>query len=101
MPEEKLNFVKKGDLILIVANNTLSFFEIYFFALKRNAPIMLIDETTNTSNLNKIISLYKPNYVLHGDDWKRGVQKHVRQKVINILSKWGGKLIEVPYTKGI
>lgn len=62
-PEEKLNFVRKGDLILIVANNTLSFFEIYFFALKRNAPIMLVDETTNTSNLNKIISLYKPNYI--------------------------------------
>jgi phosphoenolpyruvate mutase len=55
------------------------------------------DTLDYTDNLQQ----YKPNYVLHGDDWKRGVQKHVRQKVINILSKWGGKLIEVPYTKGI
>ena len=44
-----------------------------------------------TDNLNK----HKPNYVLHG------IQKNIRQKVINTLSKWGGKLIEVPYTKGI
>ena len=50
-----------------------------------------------TDNLNR----YKPNYVLHGDDWKDGVQKDIRQRVINTLSKWEGKLIEVPYTKGI
>ena len=31
--EEKLNFISKGDLILIAANNTLGFFEIYFFAI--------------------------------------------------------------------
>ena len=55
------------------------------------------DTLDYTSNLQQ----YKPNYVLHGDDWKKGVQKHIRQKVINILSKWGGELIEVPYTKDI
>ncbi|HPM47460.1 MAG TPA: adenylyltransferase/cytidyltransferase family protein, partial [bacterium] len=25
---------------------------------------------------------YKPDFVVHGDDWKTGVQKEVRQKVI-------------------
>jgi len=50
-----------------------------------------------TYNLNK----FKPNYVVHGDDWKYGVQKEVREKVIDTLSNWGGKLIEIPYTKGI
>jgi len=48
-------------------------------------------------NLKKI----KPDYVVHGDDWKAGVQKEVRQKVIETLSKWGGKLVEPKYTKGI
>ena len=43
----------------------------------------------------------KPDFVVHGDDWKEGRQKETRQKVINELMKWGGKLIEVPYTKGI
>jgi len=44
---------------------------------------------------------YKPDYVVHGDDWKIGVQKKTRQTVIDILKEWNGKLIEIPYTKGI
>ena len=32
----------------------------------------------------------KPDYVLHGDDWKQGVQKETRQQVINTLAQWGG-----------
>ena len=55
------------------------------------------DTLDYTNNLNK----YQPDYVVHGDDWKTGIQKNTRQKVINTLSKWGGKLIEIPYTKGI
>ena len=50
-----------------------------------------------TSNLNKI----KPHYVVHGSDWKVGVQKNTREKVIKTLSEWGGKLIEPKYTDGI
>jgi len=37
----------------------------------------------------------KPDFVIHGDDWKKGVQKQTRQKVINVLAGWGGKLIEI------
>jgi len=48
-------------------------------------------------NLRKI----KPDYVVHGDDWKTGVQKKTREKVINALKEWNGKLVEVPYTKDI
>ena len=43
----------------------------------------------------------KPDYVVHGDDWKEGVQKKTREKIIEILKLWDGKLIEIPYTKGI
>jgi phosphoenolpyruvate phosphomutase / 2-hydroxyethylphosphonate cytidylyltransferase len=48
-------------------------------------------------NLRKI----KPHFVVHGDDWKNGVQRETRQLVIDTLSEWGGQLIEVPYTKDI
>jgi len=48
-------------------------------------------------NLRKI----KPDYVVHGDDWKTGVQKTTREKVIKALKEWNGKLVEVPYTKDI
>ena len=43
----------------------------------------------------------KPDFVVHGDDWKSGIQKNVRDKVIETLSEWGGKLVEFPYTEGI
>ena len=48
-------------------------------------------------NLKKL----KPDYVVHGDDWCTGIQKETRKKVIQALNEWDGKLIEVPYTKGI
>jgi phosphoenolpyruvate phosphomutase / 2-hydroxyethylphosphonate cytidylyltransferase len=47
------------------------------------------------------LRMLKPDYVVHGDDWKKGVQQQVRQRVIDTLKEWGGQLHEVPYTKGI
>jgi len=48
-------------------------------------------------NLRKI----KPDYVVHGTDWREGVQAKVREQVIETLKEWGGKLVEPEYTKGI
>ena len=45
------------------------------------------------------LKLIKPDYVVHGDDWKSGVQKETRKRVIKTLKKWSGKLIEPKYTK--
>ena len=47
------------------------------------------------------IRKYKPNYFIHGDDWKTGIQKNQRKKVIQALKKINGKLIEVPFSKNI
>lgn len=44
---------------------------------------------------------YKPDIVVHGDDWKTGVQAKTREKVIQTLTEWGGELKEFPYTEGI
>lgn len=43
----------------------------------------------------------RPHYVVHADDWKSGIQMAIRERVISTLREWGGKLIEIPYTKGI
>lgn len=43
----------------------------------------------------------KPDFVVHGDDWKEGVQKETRQSVIDTIQEWGGKVVDVPYTQGI
>ena len=43
----------------------------------------------------------KPDFVVHGDDWKQGIQAKTRQRVVDVMAKWGGKVIDVPYTQGI
>jgi len=43
----------------------------------------------------------RPDFVVHGDDWRTGPQRETRQRVIAALREWGGKLIEPEYTKGI
>lgn len=50
-----------------------------------------------TENLKKL----KPDFLVHGDDWKKGIQKATRAKAIKTLKTWGGKLIEPKYTKNI
>lgn len=41
----------------------------------------------------------KPDIVVHGDDWVSGYQAPIRKKVIEILNRYGGELIEFPYTE--
>ena len=40
----------------------------------------------------------KPTYVVHGDDWREGFQKSIREEVIRVLSEFGGQLVEFPYS---
>lgn len=47
------------------------------------------------------LELLKPDFVVHGDDWKEGIQAKTRQQVIDTLALWGGELIEPSYTDGI
>ena len=43
----------------------------------------------------------RPDYVIHGDYWKKGVLKKSREQVLKTIKKWSGKLIEPKYTKTI
>ena len=43
----------------------------------------------------------KPDYMIHGDDWKKGYDKTLRNNAIKALKTCKGKLVEIPYTKGI
>ncbi len=52
-------------------------------------------ELSYVENLRRI----RPDYVVHGDDWREGFQKPVREEVISVLAEWGGELIEFPYAR--
>lgn len=44
---------------------------------------------------------YKPDYIIHGDDWKEGPEQELRQQTFDAMRQIGGEVIEIPYTQGI
>ncbi len=62
-----------------------------------------VDEVIAQETLDYVPNLLKikPDYVLHGDDWKTGVQASTRARILEVMKEWGGKVIDIPYTKGI
>jgi len=65
--------------------------------------IRYVDEVMpqDTLDYTENLLLLQPAFVVHGDDWKEGPQRKTRERVIDILTNWGGELIEIPYTEGI
>ena len=55
------------------------------------------DDWSYVPNLKK----YKPDYIIHGDDWVEGPDKYIREEVFALMKEQGGEVIEIPYTKGI
>lgn len=50
-----------------------------------------------TPNLRKL----KPDFVVHGTDWKTGIQKETRKRVVETLQEWSGELVEPEYTHDV
>ena len=65
--------------------------------VKGVTEVVAQDTLDYVPNLLKI----KPDFVLHGDDWKTGIQATTRQRIIDVMAQWGGKVIDIPYTQGI
>ena len=61
------------------------------------ADVVPQDDWSYVPNLVK----YKPDYIIHGDDWLEGPDKYIRDEVFKVMETMGGKVIEIPYTKGI
>lgn len=55
--------------------------------------VVLQNNLSYKENLEK----YKPDIVVHGDDWCTGFQKPIRDEVVAVLGSYGGKLVEFPY----
>lgn len=65
--------------------------------IKGVSEVVPQDEWSYVPNLRKL----KPDYIIHGDDWKTGVDMELRDEVYAVMEELGGKVIEIPYTKGI
>ena len=55
------------------------------------------DEWSYVPNLVK----YRPDYIIHGDNWQSNQDKYIRDEVYKVMAALGGEVIEIPYTKGI
>ena len=65
--------------------------------IKGVSEVIPQEDWSYVPNLEKI----KPNYIIHGDDWKNNYLKEIREQTIEFMKKIGGEVIEIPYTKGI
>lgn len=50
-----------------------------------------------TLSYRENLEKFKPDFIVHGDEWGTGFQKPVRDEVVSILASYGGRLIEFPY----
>lgn len=48
---------------------------------------------------DEVIGKLRPDYVVHGDNWKEGPEAAIRENVKSLLAAYGGELVEVPYTR--
>lgn len=65
--------------------------------IKGVSSVVPQDDWSYVPNLVK----YKPDYIIHGDDWQYNSMKYIRDEVFKIMETLGGEVIEIPYTKGI
>lgn len=65
--------------------------------IKGVSQVIPQDEWSYVPNLLK----YRPDYIIHGDDWKSGPLQQIREDVYKTMEEIGGQVIEIPYTKGI
>jgi len=65
--------------------------------IKGVSKVVAQDDWDYSVNLKSI----KPDFMVHGDDWLEGAFSRIRDKCIEVLDSYGGKLIEIPYTPDV
>ncbi len=65
------------------------------FRSLRYVSDVVVQETLDYTD---VLEKLRPDIVVHGDDWLVGYQANIRQRVIDVLARWGGELVEFPYT---
>ena len=108
--EGHLNILKKakeyGDVIVgVLADKAMVRFD-RFSTISEEERVKIVKDTglvkdviiQDTVMYDDVINKLKPDFVIHGDNWKTGPQKAIRDNVVNLLSGYGGQLIEIPYT---
>lgn len=88
----------------------------YAISSRKRLPLLSFEErkdvVSNLAGVSRVVPQedwdysvnvlkYRPDFFVHGDDWNQGPELRVRERVVAALESYGGKLVEVPYTKGV
>ncbi len=65
--------------------------------IKGVSAVVPQDEWSYAPNLRR----FKPDYMIHGDDWQNGPDRELRREAFDVMAEHGGQVIEIPYTQGI
>ena len=68
---------------------------VQMFESLKGVSRVVVQESLDYSD---VLRRLRPDYVVHGDDWRTGYQASIRQRVVDVLGEWGGELVEYPYT---
>ena len=106
-----INIIRKaeklGDLTIgVLSDEAIASFKRYPLMPFEERKI-LFENITGVKNVveqkelsyKSILNELKPDIVVHGDDWREGFQKPIRDEVVEILNSYGGELVEFPYNK--
>lgn len=66
-------------------------------SIKGVAKVVPQEDWSYVPNLKK----YKPDIMIHGDDWQHNYLSKIREEVFAVMAEWQGQVVEIPYTQGI
>lgn len=97
---------KYGDVVAGVLSDEAVIRYYRFFTIPLEDRISLIREIEGVTevivqkdiNYKDVIEKFHPDYVVHGDNWLEYPLNSIRNKVLEELQKYGGQIIDVPYT---
>ncbi len=108
--EGHLNILKRAGeygavIVGVLADEAMVRFN-RFPTISLQERIKLVEQTGLASEIivqheimyDKVLAEVKPDYVIHGDNWSEGPERTIRDNVLENLAKYGGELIEIPYT---
>lgn len=47
---------------------------------------------------DEVVETLHPDYIVHGDNWNNSALVAIKNNITELLAKYGGELVEVPYT---
>ena len=98
---------KYGELTVGVLADTASVKYNRFPSISVEERVNLVKIIPGVSNViiqndimyDEVFETIRPDYIVHGDNWTAKSMQAIKKNILGLIQKYGGELIEVPYTR--